>query len=107
MVKEDDDELSFTKVIAYLGLYAIVLGLDAGLDSIDNYRKHRNLEKEQNAIKKEQNAMLQALRETSQQREDHILAKRESCFPRHSYNYSTPLSGISLVEIERKKEGNK
>uniref|UniRef100_M1D8X9 Uncharacterized protein n=1 Tax=Solanum tuberosum TaxID=4113 RepID=M1D8X9_SOLTU len=64
-------------------------------------RKHRKLEKEKNAIKKEQNAKLQALRGTSQQCEDRILAERESCFPRHPYSYSTPLSGINLVEMER------
>jgi len=101
MVKEDDDEFSFTTVIVYLGLYGIALGLEAGWDSIDNYRKHRKLKKEKNAIKKEQNAKLQALRGTSQQCEDRILAERESCFPRHPYSYSTPLSGINLVEMER------
>jgi len=81
----------------------IILGLNVIDRGLYGYRKYR---KKQN-VKKEQNVKLKVLREVNQQREDHILAERESCFPRHPYSYSTPLSGINLLEMDRKKEGNK
>ncbi|KAG5619504.1 hypothetical protein H5410_004722 [Solanum commersonii] len=74
----------------------MILGLNVIDRALYGYRKYR---KKQN-VKKEQNAKLKVLREVNQQREDGVLAERESCFPFHPYMYSTPLSGTRLGEEE-------
>ncbi|KAG5591574.1 hypothetical protein H5410_042088 [Solanum commersonii] len=92
MVNSDGGSGEWFSILAPVGLYAIALiGMDA-LDSINDYRKERNIKKKEQNVNKEQeqNVKLKGLRETSQQREDHILEERESCFPLRPYGYSTP-----------------